>query len=137
MSLPVRECGLKSQNHTFFPPKINVTPCAGVWIEVIKRTIRASTKAMLLDAERGVLGVEKKAYDVSIPRPDYAEQDPELWWSAVLYCIGKLKQTFGALFPHIVSIGLSGQMHGLVLTDKCGQPIRPAILWLDQRSGEG
>ena len=158
MSLPVRECGLKSQNHTFFPPKINVTPCAGVWIEVIKRTIQyrksifyggiamrlllgidigtSSTKVMLLDAERGVLGVEKKAYDVSIPRPDYAEQDPELWWSAVLYCIGKLKQTFGALFPHIVSIGLSGQMHGLVLTDKCGQPIRPAILWLDQRSGE-
>ena len=45
----------------------------------------SGTKVMLLDAEKGVLGVEKKAYDMAIPRPNYAEQDPELWWSAVLH----------------------------------------------------
>ncbi|WP_276949732.1 xylulokinase [Acetatifactor muris] len=96
----------------------------------------SGTKVMLLDAEKGVLGVEKKAYDMAIPRPNYAEQDPELWWSAVLHCIGRLRQTFGALFSRIVGIGLSGQMHGLVLTDRRGRPLRPAILWMDQRAGE-
>lgn len=96
----------------------------------------SGTKVMLLDTERGVMGVEKKSYDVSVPRADYAEQDPELWWNAVLYCIGKLKQRHGELFSHIVGIGLSGQMHGLVLTDKNGKPLRPAILWLDRRAGE-
>lgn len=94
----------------------------------------SSTKVMLLDIENGVAGVESQTYDVSIPEPEYAEQDPDIWWEAVLYCIGRLREGHESDFENIVGIGLSGQMHGLVLVDADGNPIRPAILWLDQRS---
>ncbi|MCI8286623.1 MAG: xylulokinase [Lachnospiraceae bacterium] len=94
----------------------------------------SSAKVMLLDAEKGVLGVEKREYEVSVPQSGYAEQEPELWWRAVQDCIGRLRQRYGSLFSYIGGIGLSGQMHGLALTDKCGRPLRPAILWLDQRA---
>lgn len=52
----------------------------------------SSAKVMLLDAEKGVLGVEKREYAVSVPQPGYAEQDPELWRRAILDCINRLRQ---------------------------------------------
>lgn len=96
----------------------------------------SGTKAMLLDEKAGVIGVESGKYDVSIPQIGYSEQDPDLWWEAVLSCLSRLREKYGRYFEAVAAIGLSGQMHGLVMTDENGRPIRPAILWQDQRSEE-
>lgn len=94
----------------------------------------SSVKAMLLDSFHGVLGVESGKYDVGIPREGYAEQEPLTWWEETKKVILKLKDSHKEAFEDIKAVGFSGQMHGIVLTDEGGRPLRPAILWLDQRS---
>lgn len=96
----------------------------------------SSVKAMLLDENEGVLCVETKGYDVIIPEMNHAEQDPEVWWSSTKEVLGMLKKKHPKEYSEICAIGFAGQMHGIVMTDIKGNPIRPAILWLDQRSDE-
>lgn len=91
-------------------------------------------KAMLLDPERGVHTLAAREYDVEIPQPGRAEQSPELWWDALIEVLRTLRKKAPAEFNVIDAIGFSGQMHGLVMTDRDGAPVRSAILWLDQRS---
>jgi xylulokinase len=71
---------------------------------------------------------------IQSPQPGWAEQDPELWWE----CLCKVTQTLlsdGRIAPESIgSIGLSYQMHGLVVTDRAGAPLRPAIIWCDSRA---
>jgi xylulokinase len=67
-----------------------------------------------------------EAYPFASPRPGWTEQDPELWWQACL----RVQERLG----DGDAIGLSGQMHGLVLLDAGLHPIRPAILWNDGRT---
>lgn len=96
----------------------------------------SSIKAMLLDVQQGVIAVKKSEYDVSIPDTDRAEQSPEIWWEGLVKILNefrldvKTKEAFEA----VAGIGFSGQMHGLVCIDKEGNPVCPAIIWLDQRS---
>lgn len=94
----------------------------------------SSVKGMLLDSFRGVLAVESGEYDVKIPREGYAEQEPEQWWEETKKVLFKLRDGNREAFGQIEAVGFSGQMHGIVLTDENGIPLRPAILWLDQRS---
>jgi len=94
----------------------------------------SSVKEMLLDSIQGVLEVESGGYDVEIPKEGYAEQEPEKWWEETKKIILRLREKNGEAFGQIAAIGFSGQMHGIVLTDEKGTPLRPAILWLDQRS---
>ena len=89
---------------------------------------------MLLDEKSGGAGIEGETYQVSIPRLGYAEQNPDVWWEAVLCCLSRLREKYGKCYSEVAGIGFSGQMHGLVMVDADGRPIRPAILWLDQRS---
>ncbi|MCI8282774.1 MAG: xylulokinase [Lachnospiraceae bacterium] len=95
----------------------------------------SSIKAMLLDTEKGVIGIESRSYDVEIPALGYAQQSPREWWESLCAISQALKEKYPGSFEEIKAIGLSGQMHGLVLTNKKGEVLRPAILWLDQRSG--
>lgn len=94
----------------------------------------SSVKAMLLDERKGVVDVVSQKYEVEIPQTGYAEQHPGVWWESVVCTIQRLKYRNKIPFAHIKGIGFSGQMHGLVVVDKDGQVIRPAILWLDQRT---
>ncbi len=72
--------------------------------------------------------------DMRMERPLWAEQRPENWWDAARQAIrGVLSQT-GASGKDVRGIGLSGQMHGLVILDATKQVIRPALIWCDQRS---
>jgi xylulokinase len=90
-------------------------------------------KALLLDARGTVLASATEEYPFSTPRPQWSEQDPEEWWQGVCRALRRL---LAAYDPHeIVGIGLTGQMHGLVLLDAHGAVLRPAILWNDQRTG--
>src|SRR5262249_15450634 len=73
---------------------------------------------------------------LSTPRPLWSEQHPEDWWLAVASSIRQAIFEAGAAAQDIAAIGLTGQMHGLVLLDERGQVLRPAILWNDQRCGD-
>lgn len=90
-----------------------------------------SVKAVLLDAAGTVLAEASHPYPVQSPKPGWAETDPEAWWSAVALVV---QQVVANASHPVEAIGLSGQMHGVVLIDKEGQPLRPAILWADMRS---
>jgi len=68
----------------------------------------------------------EEPYPFASPRPGWTEQDPELWWDACRKVLLRL--------GHADAIGLSGQMHGLVLLDAADAVLRPAILWNDQRT---
>jgi len=92
----------------------------------------SAVKVMVLDERGHALSGGRADYRVLAPQPGWSESDPAEWWSAVKTAIR------GALVPQvrIDAIGLSGQMHGLVLTDAAGEVIRPALLWSDMRAQE-
>lgn len=94
----------------------------------------SSVKAMLLDSEHGVVAVEAEAYDVDIPKTGYAEQKPQMWWLHLKNVFQILRERNKTAFQEICAVCFSGQMHGVVLVDAAGTPLRPAILWLDQRA---
>ena len=89
-------------------------------------------KTLVVDSSLKVLQKQAVEYPVSTPRAGWAEQDPETWWKLVKDSIAKVTAQLDP--SRIQAIGLSGQMHGLVLLGRDGQPLRPAILWNDQRS---
>lgn len=90
-----------------------------------------ATKALLMDERGAVLGVASSEYACDAPRPLWSEQDPRLWWTAAQRALRDLRFDPAS----VAGIGLTGQMHGLVLLDAAGEPVRPAILWNDQRTG--
>lgn len=96
----------------------------------------SSAKVMLFNPASGVLDIESKQYDVQIPQIGWAEQDPDIWWGAVSSALNSLRDRQPQDYSRIEAIGLSGQMHGFVALDANGDPLRPAIIWLDQRSGK-
>jgi len=85
-----------------------------------------SAKGIALDGDGNVVATAAEEYPLSTPQPGWAEQDPELWWAAAQRVLARL--------PADLPIGLSGQMHGLVVLDEHGEVLRPAILWNDQRT---
>ena len=92
-----------------------------------------SVKAVLIPPEGDILGEGSSPYGVRAPRPGWAESDPDEWWSAV---VRAAKSAVGEHGAAVEAIGLSGQMHGVVLSDAAGTPSRSAILWADARSAE-
>ena len=95
------------------------------------------SRALVVD-ERGAVrgGFTASHEEMCMERPLWAEQRPENWWDAALEAVrGVLAQT-GVAGSRIKGIGLSGQMHGLVLLDATDRVIRPALIWCDQRSQE-
>ncbi len=92
-------------------------------------------KALLTDAEGGIRAEATRDYALHTPRPAWSEQDPHDWADACAEAIREVVARAGGA-GRVAAVGLTGQMHGLVLLDGQGQVIRPAILWNDQRSGE-
>jgi xylulokinase len=72
--------------------------------------------------------------EMAMARPLWAEQHPDDWWRASQEAIQGVLELAGATGDSILGIGLSGQMHGLVLLDQDNSVIRPALIWCDQRS---
>ena len=87
----------------------------------------SGVKGIAISADGELLAVEEEGYELSTPRPGWAEQDPEEWWRASQAVLGRLPQG---------PVGFSGQMHGLVALGEDDRVLRPAILWNDQRTGE-
>ncbi|MEP7082263.1 MAG: xylulokinase [Chloroflexota bacterium] len=94
-----------------------------------------ATKAILIDESGVVRGIGASEYDVSTPHPLWSEQQPRQWWDGAREAIGSVLAATGVTGDEVAAIGLTGQMHGLVLLDAAGEVLRPAILWNDQRTG--
>jgi xylulokinase len=94
----------------------------------------SSVRAALVGADGRVAGIAGREYPIQTPHPDWAEQDPETWWQASVAAIRRVVAQTGLPAAAIRAVGLSGQMHGLVLLDREGRPLRPAIIWPDKRS---
>ena len=91
-------------------------------------------KTVLIDKKGRVAVRFFKPYPLYTPKPGYAEQNPENWWKAVLFCLKKASDFSSRSRAEIRGIGLSGQMHGPVLLDNKGRVLRPVILWCDNRT---
>ena len=91
----------------------------------------SSVKVLLLSPDGVEEGQASREYPVLAPRLGWSETDPEAWWSAVA---GAVRQAVGARGAEVTAIGLSGQMHGVVLADAHGAALRPAVLWADARA---
>ncbi len=95
----------------------------------------SSAKALLIDTKGTVVSVGSTPLKLSTPKPLWSEQNPEEWWQAVAASIHKALEQAGVDGSAVAAVGLTGQMHGLVLLDANGKVLRPAILWNDQRTG--
>ena len=91
----------------------------------------SSAKAVVIDTGGQVLSQASAGYAVTSAMAGYAESEPAHWWSAVTSCAREAVHTAGA---QPSAIGLSGQMHGLVMTSRQGRALRPALLWADSRA---
>ena len=97
-------------------------------------TSTTSSKALLIDEQGNVIAVASNPHTLQTPKPLWSEQDPHKWWEAVSASIKSVLERAGIGGDGVGAVGLTGQMHGLVLLDEAGNVLRPAILWNDQRT---
>jgi len=87
-------------------------------------------KALAVSPDGDMVAQATHGYPLSTPQPGRSEQDPEDWWHAAEAALAEVSRG-----REVAGVGLSGQMHGLVVLDDADSVIRPAILWNDQRTG--
>ena len=97
-------------------------------------TSTTSSKALLVDDNGTVVAIASSPHTLQTPKPLWSEQNPHEWWEAVSASIRLVLQQAGVGGESVAAVGLTGQMHGLVLLDGAGEVLRPAILWNDQRT---
>ena len=95
----------------------------------------SSLKTLLADSKGHKVALAAKDYQFASPRQGYAEHDPEEWWQACVETVREVIEKSGVSPDEIAGVSFSGQMHGAVLLDENYEPIRPAILHCDARSG--
>jgi xylulokinase len=92
-------------------------------------------KALLIDEKGKVVASATTPLSLQTPKPLWSEQDPHEWWSGTAASIRRALAEAKAGGEVVAAVGLTGQMHGLVLLDADRRVLRPAILWNDQRTG--
>ncbi|GAB4200075.1 MAG: xylulokinase [Roseiflexaceae bacterium] len=90
-------------------------------------------RVVLLDEHGRVRGAATAGYPIHTPAPGVAEQSPEDWWNALRVAFAGALGAAGSTGAQVAALGLSGQMHGIVALDGTGAPLRPALIWADQR----
>ncbi|MCR9253522.1 MAG: FGGY family carbohydrate kinase [bacterium] len=101
----------------------------------------SSIKAALVDAESNkpikVVQYPESEMDIISRRQGWAEQNPEVWWENIIQATRKLFADLESKYRDgVLGIGISYQMHGLVLVDKDQNVLRPSIIWCDSRAVE-
>lgn len=96
----------------------------------------SATKTVLFDEAGTVVASASREYPLYQPKNGWAEQRPQDWRDAVLATVRTVVRQAAVIKEDIKGIGISGQMHGLVMLDEAGDVIRPSIIWCDQRTGE-
>src|SRR6478609_8529803 len=98
----------------------------------------SSVKALLVNVEDGstVAATQSPAEEMQIfsPQSGWAEQDPEMWWSHSVLSIKSCLKKAGISPSDVCAIGISYQMHGLVIVGKDHKPLRSSIIWCDSRA---
>lgn len=97
-------------------------------------TSTTSSKALLINEAGDVIAAASSPHTLQTPKPLWSEQNPLEWWEAVTASINSVLEKAGISAERIAAVGLTGQMHGLVLLGEAGNILRPAILWNDQRT---
>jgi xylulokinase len=97
-------------------------------------------KGAIVDVEHGTIVASASYPDhemtIHSPVPGWAEQDPASWWEAIVGITTMLSTRSAVSLQEIKAIGISYQMHGLVVVDRDGVPLRPSIIWCDSRATE-
>ncbi|WP_299062757.1 FGGY family carbohydrate kinase [uncultured Polaribacter sp.] len=100
----------------------------------------SSIKAALVEINSGksigVVHEPKQEMSIFAQKNGWAEQEPKDWWLHICNAIQSLKKQYNINKTQIKGIGISYQMHGLVLVDKQGKPLRKSIIWCDSRAVE-
>ena len=100
----------------------------------------SSIKAAIIDLETGNLAADdfypKSEMEITSLKPGFAEQNPENWWENLKLLTAKIIKENNIPLERIKCIGISYQMHGLVLIDKNMKALRPSIIWCDSRAVE-
>jgi xylulokinase len=91
-------------------------------------------KALLVGETGHVVASATTEVPMSTPQPLWAEQNPDDWWAATTSSVRRVLEQAGVEPGQVVGVGLTGQMHGLVLLDARGEVLRPCIMWNDQRT---
>ncbi|QJX48937.1 carbohydrate kinase [Hymenobacter taeanensis] len=98
----------------------------------------SSIKVALLSAETGTclasVTSPKKEMEITVEAADWAEQRPERWWQEAINATQELRHNYGFDTSLVAGIGITYQMHGLVLLNEQGKVLRPAIIWCDSRA---
>src|SRR5690625_3155545 len=114
---------------------LSLCPKEGVMLILVGLDLgTSSVKSVVIHHAGSLVGFGQELYDIDIPKKSYAEQHPKMWWDATKRAIQSSLVNSELRSERIKSIGLSGQMHGLVLLDRSGNPLRPSIIWSDQRT---
>lgn len=93
-----------------------------------------SLRAILFSLQGDVLGIERVAFEPYVsPKPGWAEQDPEIYWEALKTVCNKLKEEYPEHFDRLAGVGVTTLRDSLINVDKEGNPLRPSMVWLDQR----
>ncbi|MER7315787.1 MULTISPECIES: xylulokinase [Streptomyces] len=93
-----------------------------------------STKAAVIDAVTGELLAVGRAPHVVAGEGGARESDPEVWWRALCDAVASGLKESGLSASSVTGVAVAGQQHGLVVLDRSGRPLRPALLWNDTRS---
>ncbi len=96
----------------------------------------SGTKTVLFREDGTAVCSSTREYPMYQPNNGWAEQDPADWWDAAVGTIGQVIRESGVDAGDIAALGISGQMHGLVMLDEKGGVLRKSIIWCDQRTGE-
>jgi len=91
-------------------------------------------KAVLVDTDGNIRATAFAPYPIHYPRPDWAEQEPEDWWRAVVSTTHQVMQQSGVSQRDILGVAHTTQLLGIVPMGADGRPLRPAIIWLDARA---
>ena len=94
----------------------------------------SSVKIILINSKQKIIASHTEAIGLINIKDGYYEQNPESWYNATLKCFGNIRNTYPKEFSSVVSLAISGQMHGATLIDKDHKVLRNCILWNDTRS---
>ena len=105
-------------------------------LDIGSSSIKAALVEIATGKSIGVVQEPEMEMGMLAIKNGWAEQQPDDWWRHVCTAISKLKSGLNIIDSQIKGIGISYQMHGLVLVDKEGNPLRPSIIWCDSRAVE-
>jgi xylulokinase len=94
----------------------------------------SACKASLIGRDGAAASATSDAYGYISPHPEWAEQDPAVWWTGAVQSVTRAREGAGCSAEDIVAVGVTGQMHSAVLLGEDLEPVSPALLWCDQRA---